>query len=108
VASTARPGEEASRAVSEQELIDKSLGDFLGGASDEGWLGTDEGGAAPRASSARVPMLPMRASSTRISVMQAKAPLASGPRYGTAMVVLLPFKEELERAKVEIPEGWLG
>jgi signal transduction histidine kinase len=108
VASTARPGEEASRAVSEQELIDKSLGDFLGGASDEGWLGTDEGGAAPRASSARVPMMPLRASSTRISVMQAKAPLASGPRYGTAMVVLLPFKEELERAKVEIPEGWLG
>jgi hypothetical protein len=53
-------------------------------------------------------MMPLRASSTRISVMQAKAPLASGPRYGTAMVVLLPFKEELERAKVEIPEGWLG
>ncbi len=38
----------------------------------------------------------------------ASTPAGAGAEQGTCMFLLLPFKESLERAKMVIPEGWLG
>lgn len=112
VSSTARPEEHLRRAASEEELLEGSqaaalLGveaaapqGWLGGEGllgEEGMLGQEEGLLGME--EALVPAPPAPALVTEDE---------EGFVYGTCMVVLLPFKEELERAKMEIPEGWLG
>ncbi len=75
---------------------DEGLG-MLGDESEPGMLGDDEPamlGVEPL--SEQSPASPLAASD------------ADGQVVGTVMVVLLPFKEEIEPAKMVIPEGWLG
>jgi two-component system sensor histidine kinase CreC len=110
VASTVRPEADLHHAISEQEMVQEArstgarpLRPSLVGL--QAWLGEE-------AMLGEEPLLGADAPSPRAQPSPSRpAPPTHDPHghaYGTTMVVVLPFKDQIERAQLQIPEGWLG